>query len=159
MAEIPIDKRARTKQDLKDKTISEKLTYGVSVTSSMKAAAKLFESLTEKIKTAETATKELDEAKEAADNARAASEAATDAQHTKNMAFDITFTELGRGVDDVAKGDKTIIDKAAMESFFPGKAAPIGELPQVKNLSLSTSDNEGELDGHFDKEKGASSYS
>jgi len=155
---IPIDKKARTKQELEDKSIAQKLTYGPSVTSSMTAAGALFASLTAKIEAAETATEELDEAKEAADNARAASEAATDVQHTKVLAYDSAFTELGRGVDDVAKGDKTIIDKAAMESFFPGKASPIGELPQVKNLSLTIGDNEGELDGHFDKVKGASSY-
>ena len=155
-----MDKKAKTSQNLERKSVPEKLTYGPKVTVSMKAAdgGTSFASLEAKRIAAEDATKKLSKAKEEADKARAASESATDTQHTAEETFDLAFTELGRGVDDVAKGDKTIIDKAAMQSFFPGKATPIGELPQVTNLSLTEGDNPGELDGHHDPVNGASSY-
>lgn len=155
-----MDKKAKVKQDLFGKSVDQKITYGAEVTSSMKEAdgGKLFEKQKEKIAAAEAATKAIKEAKEAADKASAASKAATDTQHTAEEMYDMAFTELGRGVDDTAKGDKTIIDKAGMQSFFPGKAAPIGELPQVQNLSLTEGDNPGELDGHHDPVNGASSY-
>lgn len=158
-----MDKLAKTAQKLHRKSVENKVTYGPSVTESMKAAlnpdgSPTFLSLAAKVTTAEEATEALTDKKEKADIARAAAETATDEQHTAEVDFDKAFTELGRGVDDVADGDKTIIDKAAMDSFFPGKAAPIGDLPKVENLSLTAGDIPGEVDGHFDPMKGASNY-
>ena len=155
-----MDKKAKVKQDLQGKSVPEKLTYGTSVTASMKAAGggALFASLEAKRIAAEEATKKLSKAKETADETRKAADAAIDSQHNAEETYNLAFTELGRGVDDVAKGDKTIIDKAGMQSFFPGKATPVGELPQVQNLSLTEGDNPGELDGHHDPVNGAGSY-
>lgn len=156
-------KKAKTAQKLNRKSVEKKVTYGPKVTESMNDAVNedgspTFDSLSAKITAAEDATEALTDKKEKADMARAASETATDEQHKADEVFDNAFTELGRGVDDVADGDKTIIDKAAMDSFFPGKAAPIGDLPKVENLSLTGGDVQGEADGHFDPMKGAESY-
>lgn len=158
-----MDKTAKTAQKLDRKSVEAKVTYGPSVTESMnnaldEAGNPTFDSLSAKITTAEGASDDLKDKKEKADLARAASEAATAEQHKADEKFDEAFTELGRGVDDVAKGDKAIIDQAAMDSFFPGKAAPIGDLPKVENLSLTAGDVQGEADGHFDPLKGAESY-
>lgn len=158
-----MDKKAKTAQKLNRKSVEAKVTYGPSVTESMNDAENedgtpTFGSLSAKITAAEDATEALTDKKEKADMARAASETATGEQHNADEDFDKAFTELGRGVDDVADGDKTIIDKAAMDSFFPGKAAPIGDLPRVENLSLAAGDEEGEADGNFDSMKGAESY-
>ncbi len=158
-----MDKKAKTAQKLGRKSIDVKITYGPSVTESMNDAVNedgspTFGSLAAKITAAETASETLKDKKEKADTARAASETATSEQHNAEETFDEAFTELGRGVDDVADGDKTIIDKAAMDSFFPGKAAPIGDMPKVENLSLTAGDIQGEVDGHFDPAKGASNY-
>ncbi len=172
-----MDKQAKVKQDLFGKTISEKLTYGTSVTNAMGTAnpgdeppapapaigavasgGTLFQSLIAKQEVAAMANEKLKQAKLKKDEAAAIAESTSAAQHNAEEEYDKEFTALGRGVDDVAKGDKAIIDKAGMESFFPGKAAPIGQLAQVQNFSLTHSDNEYELDAQWDKVKGASSY-
>ena len=158
-----MDKKAKTAQKLDRKSIDTKVTYGPSVTESMNNAENddgtpTFGSLAAKITAAETASETLTDKKEKADTARAAAKTATDEQHNAEEEFDEAFTELGRGVDDVADGDKAIIDKAAMDSFFPGKAAPIGDLPKVENLSLTAGDVQGEVDGNFNPVKGADSY-
>ncbi len=158
-----MDKKAKTAQKLDRKSIDVKITYGPKVTESMNDAVNedgspTFGDLSDKITAAETASETLTDKKEKADMARAASETATSEQHNANEKFDEAFTELGRGVDDVADGDKAIIDKAAMDSFFPGKAAPIGDLPRVENLSLARGDEQEEVDGNFDNMKGAESY-
>ena len=158
-----MDKKAKTAQKLGRKSVETKVTYGPSVTESMNDAVNedgspTFGSLTAKITAAETATGTLTDKKEKADIARAAAKTATGEQHKAEEKFDEAFTELGRGVDDVADGDKAIIDKAAMDSFFPGKAAPVGDLPKVENLSLAAGDEQGEVDGNFDSMKGAESY-
>jgi hypothetical protein len=158
-----MDKKAKTAQQLSRKSVETKVTYGPSVTESMNDAenedgSPTFASLAAKITTAEEATEALTDKKEKADIARAASETATGEQHNANEDFDEAFTELGRGVDDVAKGDKVIIDKAAMDSFFPGKAAPVGDLTRVENLSLARGDEQEEVDGNFDPVKGADIY-
>jgi len=152
-----MDKKAKVKQELPLKSISEKITYGENVTGMMGGDA-TFATIAALISAAADATTELETAKNAKDAAEAAAKAATDVQHTKEEEFDEAFTELGNGVDNIAKGDKTIIDKAGMDSFFPGKAAPVGEMPQVINLSASEGDGDGEIDLHWDKVKGASSY-
>ena len=158
-----MDKKAKTAQKLNRKSVNVKVTYGPSVTESMnnaldEAGNPTFGSLAAKITAAEEATAALTDKKEKADTARAASETATGEQHNANEEFDEAFTELGRGVDDVADGDKAIIDQAAMDSFFPGKAAPIGDLPRVENLGLAAGDVPGEVDGNFDSLKGAETY-
>lgn len=158
-----MDKKAKTKQTLSRKSIDVKITYGPAVTESMNDAVNedgsaTFGSLSDKIIAAEEASETLKDKKGKADMARAASETATSEQHKAEEDFDEAFTGLGRGVDDVADGDKAIIDKAAMDSYFPGKAAPVGDMPRVQNLSLAGGDEQGEVDGNFDPVKGSDIY-
>lgn len=153
----PIGKKAKVKLELQDTSVSVKISDGKAITAAMLLATE-FSGITALINEAKDATTDLENAKKAKDIAEEAAQSATATQEHKETAYDTVFTTLANRVDEIAKGDKAIIDKAAMKSFFPGKAAPIGELPQVKNLNLSVGDNEGELDAQWDKIKGASSY-
>jgi hypothetical protein len=152
-----MDKKAKVKQELAEKTISEKTDYGTTVTTAMGGEA-VFAPLAALIAVATAKTTALNTAKIAKEVAAAAAKEATDVQHDQEIEFDLAFTNLGNGVDTIAAGDKTIIDKAAMESFFPGKAPAIGELGQVLSFAASEGDNPGEIDLGWDNLKGANSY-
>jgi hypothetical protein len=149
--------KSKVKQELAKKSVAEKILYGIAVTTKMGGEA-IFAPLAAIIASALAKTTALQTAKTAKDIAFATAKTTTDVQNTKVEDFDTVFTNLGNGVDAIAAGDKTTIDKAGMESFEPGKAASIGELGQVLSLALSVGDNDGELDGGWDKLKGAGSY-
>lgn len=148
---------AKVKQELDRKSVPEKVAYGENVTQMM-GADQTFNTLNAKIATAAQATTDLDTAKNAKDAAEAAAHAATAEQHNKEEEYDQAFDELGNGVDDIAKGDKTIIDLSGMDSFLPGKAADIGQLPQVEALDINEGANPGEIDLAWDALNGANSY-
>lgn len=153
----PSDKKAKVKLELREKDVAQKIAFGKAVTTAMLAAPE-FSGITAAINTAKDIVSALDTSKTQKDLAEEAAQAATANQDHKTNAFDIAFTELGNLVDNIAKGDKEIIDKAAMGHYYPGKSGPVGNMPQVKNLNLSAGDMEGELDAHWDSIKGAKSY-
>lgn len=69
-------------------------------------------------------------------------------QNTDEQTLQELITSEGRYVDNRAKGDKAIIESAGMG--VSDEASPIGEMPQVENLSLTRGDNPGEVDAHWD---------
>lgn len=153
----PSGKKAKVKLELKDTTIPVKLTEGNAITSAMLSAPD-FSGITDIINQAKDATKALEDAKKEKDIAEETAQQKVATQDAKERAYDEIFTILGGRVDEIAKGDKAIIDKAAMKSYYPGKGGPVGEMPQVKNLNLSAGDMEGEIDAHWDSIKGAKSF-
>jgi len=63
---------------------------------------------------------------------------------------------IGAHVQQVSGGDPAIIESANLG--VKAGNAPIGKLGQVQNLSLTTGDNPGEVDGHWDAVRGKSNY-
>lgn len=59
-------------------------------------------------------------------------------------------------VQEISGGDPVIIAKANLGTRSPN--APIGQLAQVGNFSLTRGDNPGEVDGHFDPVDGRKIY-
>lgn len=153
-------KKHKVKQNLYVKTISERLVYGDAVVEAIETAegGNLFKPIADKISAAQKKLKDLEKAKLKKDEAEAKLKAATSTQLEMQKSFDLVFRSLARGVDEIAKGDKAIIDKAAMDSYLSGKNPAIGKLSIVENLSLAAGKNEGELIGKWKGVKGALSY-
>ena len=59
-------------------------------------------------------------------------------------------------VQETSGGDPAIITKANLD--IKSQSAPVGKMPQVQNLSLTTGDNPGAVDGHWDAVPGRKSY-
>ena len=59
-------------------------------------------------------------------------------------------------VQETSAGDPAIISKANLST--KSQSTPVGKLPQVQNLSLTTSDSPGAVDSHWDMVPGRKSY-
>jgi hypothetical protein len=59
-------------------------------------------------------------------------------------------------VQETSGGDPAIIAKANLDT--KSQSASVGKLPQVQNLSLTTGDNPGAVDGHWDAVPGRKIY-
>lgn len=59
-------------------------------------------------------------------------------------------------VQETSAGDPAIIAKANLNTKSP--SLPVGKMPQVQNLSLTTSDNLGAADAHWDAVAGRKHY-
>jgi hypothetical protein len=59
-------------------------------------------------------------------------------------------------VQETSGGDPAIIAKANLDT--KSESTPIGKMPQVQNLSLTTGDNPGAVDGQWDAVSGRKSY-
>lgn len=77
-------------------------------------------------------------------------------QTTNELALRELLAAEGNYVDNRAKGDKAVIESAGMG--VTGEGGPVGEMPQVENLSLSRGDNPGEVDAHWSPVNGKSNY-
>ncbi len=77
-------------------------------------------------------------------------------QNTDAQAIKDVLTDEGKYVDIKAKGDKAIIESAGMQAS--DEPAPVGEMPQVENLSLTHGDNPGEVDAHWNTVKKKDNY-
>jgi hypothetical protein len=60
-------------------------------------------------------------------------------------------------VQQVSNGDPVIIESAGLSVANPTHN-PVGRLPQVQNLSLSSGDQPGEVDGQWDAVWGRNTY-
>ena len=87
-----------------------------------------------------------EEARKAAIIARDASAAVVLADLNVSLAY----------VQETSGGDPAIIAKANLDT--KSQSAPVGKLPQVQNLSLTTGDEPGAVDGHWDAVSGRKSY-
>ena len=72
------------------------------------------------------------------------------------MALIAASNEWGAQVQEISKGDVTIINSTNMG--VKGQSKPVGPMGQVQNLSLTVGDNPGELDAHWDPIKGRQTY-
>lgn len=102
------------------------------------------------------ATSTLESGYDAAIEARSAAAAKTAALNTVERAFDGSFTRLGSHIEDTSQGDEAKIKSAGLD--VRTDARPVGELPAPHGLTVSVGDDEGELDLHWDRVKGAASY-
>ncbi len=93
---------------------------------------------------------ELSTAKSGKDAAEAAAKTATETQGTKEHDFDTAMNSLVSYVEDEAGGNAAKLESGGFTTYLPGKAAPVGELGQVKNLSVTVGDLVGEADMHWD---------
>jgi len=91
-----------------------------------------------------TAANTLNTSKQAVDAAKTSLAQAVATQETDEKAVDDLMTQEGRYIDNRAKGDKAIIESAGVGAT--DEPTPVGELPQVENLSLTHGDNPGEVD-------------
>jgi hypothetical protein len=64
---------------------------------------------------------------------------------------------IGSHVQQVSQGNPVIIESAGLSVSAPTHA-PIGQLDQVQNLSLTTGDKPGEVDGHWNAVHGRNTY-
>jgi len=94
-----------------------------------------------------TAADKLAVSKAAVDSAKATLAEKAAIQNTDETALQDLVTSEGRYVDNRAKGDKAIIESAGMPAS--DEPTPVGELPQVANLSLTHGDNPGEVDASW----------
>ncbi len=95
-----------------------------------------------------TAANDLEAQKQAVDSAKATLGEAVAKQNSFEKNLQDLLTAEGRYVDNRAKGDKAIIESAGMSAS--DEPSPVGEMPQVKNLSVTRGDNPGEIDPHWD---------
>ena len=70
--------------------------------------------------------------------------------------FDGVYTRVGSHVEDMSQGDEAKIKSAGLD--VRSERRPVGDLPAVHGLTVSVGDSEGELDLHWDRVKGAISY-
>lgn len=67
------------------------------------------------------------------------------------------LTDIAALVQQVSSGNAAIIETSGFGVAAPTHS-PVGKLPQVQNLSLTTSDNPGAVDGHWDAVSGNHGY-
>lgn len=153
------EEHAKVSLDLRGKNVSEKITFGDAIEESLTDNPNFpAPGVTPKLDAMTDARDELSTAKTAQDAAEAAAKTATETQGTKEHDFDTAMNSLVAFVEDESDGNAGKMESAGFTTFLPGKAAPIGELGQVKNLSVTVGDLVGEADVHWDPLHGASSY-
>jgi hypothetical protein len=85
-----------------------------------------------------------------------AAKQATDDRDAACEALKTALRSLADYVSNISSGDAVIIQSAGME--VKSATQPVGVLAQVRNLSATAGDNEGELDLTWDPVRGAKSY-
>ncbi|MBI3877401.1 MAG: fibronectin type III domain-containing protein [Verrucomicrobia bacterium] len=98
----------------------------------------------------------VDTTNNAAEAARSISVQRTQERDTAVATLESGLTALGSYVDNKAQGDEAKIRSSGMDVRADG--APVGTLPQVSNLTVTTGDQDGELDPSWDRIKGARVY-
>lgn len=103
-----------------------------------------------------TATTSLEQDYDAAIEARKVAAAKTATLSAKERAFDAAFTSLGSHVEDASGGDEAKIKSAGLDTR--AEARPVGTLSAPHGLTVTVGDSDGELDVHWDRIRGAVSY-
>ena len=98
----------------------------------------------------------LDDANTSAEAARAASVEATTNLYDAEKELDVVLNALAAYVEKASGGDTAKIQSAGMS--VRAERTPTTDLPAVQSLSLTAGDNDGEIDGGFDRVVGAKSY-
>ena len=84
----------------------------------------------------------------ASDIANAAAKTATEAKNASVTALHDGTVQLGSSVQSTSKGDPTLIKSAGMDTR--ADTAPVGDMPQVQNLNVTTGDMPGSNDLSWD---------
>lgn len=90
---------------------------------------------------------------------KSAEEARTAAIIARDASAAVVVADLNAAlpyVQETSGGDPAIIAKANLDTR--SQSAPVGKLSQVQNLSLTTGDNPGAVDGHWDSVDGRKIY-
>ncbi len=104
----------------------------------------------------QTQLTKTENAKTNADAARTISKEKTAILHQEEKVMDSIITKLANYVEVEANDDVAVIESAG---FTPAsKPTPIGELHAPQGLAVTTGDDAGELDIHWDVVLGAKSY-
>jgi len=154
---IAMAQKAKPKLELKSKSIAEKVEFTEQVIKSLDGN-KNFTNPSPSISALTAGKDTLKNAAASAQAARQASESGTQQMYQTERALDELLRKLANYVEDVSGGDAGKIESAGMESFFPGKAPPVGVLPRPKGLEAFTGDNEGEIELNWDPVRQAKSF-
>ena len=98
----------------------------------------------------------LETAKTNADAAKATSKQMTAIQNQEEDKLDAMLIKEASYVEVTADGDVAVIESAGLTPA--SKPTPIGELIAPQGLAVTSGDDAGELDSHWDKVRGAKSY-
>ena len=94
-----------------------------------------------------TAADDLEAAKLKVDEAKNKLAQAVSEQSTAQNALKELLTLEAAYVELKSRGVKEVIESAGMK--VQDEAAPVGEMPKVENLNLSSGDGSGEIDAHW----------
>jgi len=95
-------------------------------------------------------------AKTNADAAQATSTELKVIEHQKEKALDLSLTHLANYVEVQANDNAAVIESAGMTPA--SKPTHVGELDAPQGLAVTSGDDAGELDSHWDGVRGAKSY-
>lgn len=102
------------------------------------------------------AADKLEGSKQAVDAAKSTLAQRVATQDTDESALQELLTNEGKYVDIKASGDKAKIESAGMP--VADEATPVGEMPQVSDLSLTHGDSPGEVDAQWHPVKKRKNY-
>ena len=146
---------AKVKLNLSKLTIRERLALAQQIITAMTGNAN-FTTPNPPLATLQTLLTAATTKTDAADAAAVAAEQATSERNTAVDALVAALNSEAAYVETTSGGEEAKILSAGMS--VRALPAPVGPLPQVTNLSVTPSDNEGELDAQWDPVRGAKSY-
>ena len=149
--------KAKPKLELQKKSIAEKGEFAGQIIKSLDGNQN-FTNPSPSISALQAGIDTLKNATARAKAARQASESGTQLMYQAESALDDLLRKLANYVEDVSGGDAAKIESAGMESFLPGKAPPVGELPRPQGLEAFTGDKQGEIDLNWNPVRQAKSY-
>ena len=148
--------KAKVKLSLSELSITQKVTLTQTVVTQSTGNPNLPTSTTPALALLTAAASDLEVKFLAAETARQASQTATANQNNSAAQLDLLLTQFGNFVENATDGDEAKILSTGLS--VRATNAPIGQLPQVTNFTVSAGDNAGELDCHWDSVRGAKSY-
>ena len=149
--------KAKPKLELRNKSIAEKTAFTGQIIKSLDGNQN-FPNPSPSIAALQAGRDSLDNAATAAKAARQLSESKTQLMYEKERALDDLLRKLANHVEDVSKGDAAKIESAGLESFFPGKAPPVGELSRPRGLEAFVGNKEGVIELNWNAVRQAKSY-
>lgn len=148
--------KAKVKLSLSELNITQKVTLTQTVVTQSTGNPNLPTPTTPTLAALTAGANDLDAKFLTAEGARQASQTATANQNNSEDQLDLLLTQFGNFVENATGGDEAKILSTGLSVRAP--SSPIGDLPQVANLTVSAGDNAGELDAQWDSVRGAKSY-
>lgn len=145
----------KVKLNLRPLSVPDKVQFATQVVTALTGNAN-FSDPSPAIADIQAAAQELTDSYNDANTTRQLSYTKTAIQNQKEDALDATLTALGNYVDNISKGDETIIKSAGLST--KAKASPVGVPVQVENLSAVSTANAGEIVLKWKSVRGSKSY-